>query len=174
MLRPPQHRADAPIVFVHRTDPAWDHERIDREIKALRDAGKPVSQHPVLRYRGGFTRYDLDTVADYLGPDATKFYLKRIGLFDWQQIETLRDMDVTKGAKPRTAYWRALAVSLQKIENGPPLVGEAGAFLVEDFERIAALNYFDEDKGETVDVFYDLGEAAYQASMPLSRAEKKA
>lgn len=174
MLRPPTHRADAPIVFVHPSDPAWDKDRIDRELKALRDDGKPESQHPVLRYQGGFTRYDVDAIADYLGPDATKFYFKRIGLFDWQQIETLRDMDVAKSAKPRTAYWRALAVSLVKVENGPPLVGESGAFLMEDFDRIAALNFYDEEKHRIVDVFYDCGEAAYQASMPLSKAEKKA
>lgn len=174
MLRPPTHRADAPIVYVHPTDPAWDKDRIDRELKALRDDGKPESQHPVLRYQGGFTRYDVDAIADYLGSDATKFYFKRIGLFDWQQIETLRDMDIAKGAKPRVAYWRALSVSLLKVESGPTLVGEAGSYLPEDFERIAALNYYDEGASRVVDVFFDVGEAAYQASMPLSKGEKKA
>lgn len=174
MLRPPTHRADAPIVYVHPKDPAWDRERIDRELKALRDEGKPESQHPVLRYQGGFTRYDVDAIADYLKPDATRFYLKRIGVFDWQEVESMREAQVLAGAKPRRAYLRCLALALSKIDNGPTIVGEPGALLPEDVERIAALSYYDEDEKRVIDVLYDVGEAAYTASMPLSKAEKKA
>ena len=170
MLRPPTHRADAPIVYVHPSDPAWNKERIDRELREYREAEKPESTHPVLRYRGGFTRYDVAAVADYLAPDATRFYLKRIGAYDWQEIESLRE----SSPSPRKAFLRALALSLTRIENGPTLVGEAGAIQVEDLERIAALSFFDEEEQRSVDVLYDLARAAYTASMPLSKAEKKA
>lgn len=176
MLRPPSHRADAPIVYVHPSDPAWDNDRIARELKEYREADppKPESQHPVRRYRDGHTRYDITQVQDYIGPDATKWAFKRIGAFDWQDIEGMRDAQLARGAKPRTAYLRALMISLVKCENGPTLVGECGRWLPEDVESIAALSFWDEDSNRTVDVLYDVGEAAYTASMPLSRAEKKA
>lgn len=176
MLRPPTHRADAPIVYVHPSDPAWDHERIARELKeyAAADPVKPPSQHPVHRYWDGYTRYDVDAVAEYLKPDATRFYFKRIGVVDWQEIESMKEAQIGAGSKPRRAVLRALSLALTKIENGPTLVGEAGALKLEDIDRIAALNYWDDEKNATVDILYDVGVAAYTASMPLSKAEKKA
>ena len=174
MLRPPTHRADAPIVYVHPSDSAWDHDRIRRELAEYKAAGKPESTHPVMRYRNGHTRFDIEGVNGYLGADATRWYFKRIAALEWQDIEGLHEAQIARGSRPRSAYLRALNLSLLRVENGPPLVGEPGRWEVEDIERIAALSFFDEEERRTVDVLFDLGEAAYVASMPLSKAEKKA
>lgn len=174
MLRPPQHRADAPIVYVHPSDPAWDHDRIKRELADLKKDDKPEHSHPVLRYQHGHTRFDIQAIQDYLGPDATRWYFKRIGAVDWQVTEGLKESEMARGSRPHTAYFRALNLALVKVDNGPPLVGEAGKWEPEDIERIADLSFYDEDENKVVDVLFDVGQAAYVASMPLSKAEKKA
>lgn len=176
MLRPPQHRADAPIVFVHPKDPAWKNDEIEKDLKAWKESGQAVSAHPVVRYRAGHTRYDISLVQQYLGEQPTKFYFKRIGVVEWQDIEALKESQEFHGSKPRKAFLTAMVQSLTKIENGPELIGDKNGrgVSLEDVERIGALNFYDEDENEVVDVLYDVARAAYVASMPLSVAEKKA
>jgi hypothetical protein len=74
MLRPPQYRADAPGRYIHASDDAWDHERIERE--------KLGDDHPLVRYLSGQTRYDLDAegVRDFLrkGAQPVVFVLRRL------------------------------------------------------------------------------------------------
>ena len=65
LKRPPQHRADAPIVYVHPRDKAWDHDRITREQAEMKQAGKDATKHPAAQYMGGHTRYDLDAELTY-------------------------------------------------------------------------------------------------------------
>ena len=56
--RPPQHAADAPILYVCSEDDAWDLERIERERKALKNEGG--GRHCLDVYYSGETRYDID------------------------------------------------------------------------------------------------------------------
>ncbi len=87
-IKPPQHSVDATPVFIAPMDPAWDRERIDREI--AEHYKEKASDHPVRRYWRGETRYDLDapfcvdgadlTIKDYLTADATRWTLRRLSV----------------------------------------------------------------------------------------------
>jgi hypothetical protein len=93
MLRPPTHRADAPPVVFLRTDPGLAHARIAAERAALHGA-----PHPIDRFLGGETRYDLAAVIrcdvlgevsilDYVG-DATLFRLRRLPREVYEQVRS--------------------------------------------------------------------------------------
>ena len=76
MLGPATHRIDAPIIYIHPLDDAWDRERIEAERETLRGALATALEsstdpkrraaiacdmrHPVDVYYSGATRYDLD------------------------------------------------------------------------------------------------------------------
>lgn len=177
-LRPPQHRIDAPILFVHATDTAWDEERIQREQQAMRSADPPqeASSHPVARYLGGFTRYDLDaaatvlgqvvTVRDYLddAKQPTIWKLRRLSADEWYDVHPLFERDVRRGEKPWACYIRCGKLGVSKVENGPALELIAGRMTTADVAKIDAIGR---------SMLYDIGEAVYQASMDLREDERR-
>ena len=173
LKRPPQQRVDAPIIFVHRDDPAWDHARIEAE-KAQME--KPA-MHPVERYLGGWGRYDIDARATVLGQDVspreyldeskhpTLFRFKRMAALDWYEARALH----MKGAYA-DAFLRSIH-ALEKIENGPELSAKPGGRLtLADVQMLTDLGH---EQSPPIELLFELGEVAYTASMPLTESEKK-
>jgi hypothetical protein len=177
-LRPPQHRIDAPIVFVHRSDSAWDRDRIEREKADMRKADLDPRDHPVDRYLGGFTRYHLDaqatvggevvTVRSYL--DDTKqptfWRLRRLTVHEWYEVHPQWERAVRAKESPTKAYVMAATLGVVKVENGPTLDLTAGRLTAGDLEKLREI-------GEAIDddLIVAIGEAVYQASMPLREDE---
>lgn len=172
MLRPPQHRADAPIQFVHEDDEAWDKDRINAEIAKI--GKRKAQEHPFVRYLSGATRFDLSAemdgpvgervkITDYFDVSvATIFVLKRLS---WRQIYTLQPM--IGGGNYAGAYALACRWALERID-GPPCsvkIERSDDMLTED--TMQAL--FDLLPGLPT----ALGAAAFAASLPLSEPEKK-
>jgi len=178
MKRPPQHRADAKIVYVHPADESWDDERIRDEQDEMKKRGEKTTDHPVARYLGGWTRYDLDAPAtldgkvvtprEYLDPSkpATEWHLKRLRTEDKYEVDSLIEQDIRAGAlRPRKGYLRACVLGISKVEHGPDLEGAGRRLSLDD---VAVL----EDMHPGLPL--DIGEAVYTASMPLRDDEKKA
>ncbi len=129
MPNPPQHRADAPIVFVVSNDPAWDHDRFNTEIK--QGDAKARASHPVGMYVRGETRGDLTAIGgngcaaeDYLD-DYTGIELKRLGIIE---VARCRDQSPRVGqlAAARLAYDGNFDALVD--EKGAEYVFELGEF----------------------------------------------
>lgn len=174
MLRPPQHRVDAPIVFVHPSDPAWDKERVDKEMTEL---GDRAQYHPVVRYLGGWTRYNIDapgtladgsvtTAREYLdeSKQPTVFKLRRLTFDEWYEVEPLVEKARRSLESPFAGYIKACRFGLESIENGPALEMPGRRCSHADMTKLYATRQ---------DLPYDIGEAVYQASMPLTESEGK-
>lgn len=176
--RPPQHRVDAPIVYVHPSDEAWDHARVAKEQAAMAAADPPQDplQHPFARYHGGWTRYDLDaqatvlgavvTVRDYLdeSKQPTMWTLRRLGWEDWYAIQPAVEKAVRAGERPMLPYLKACIAGVAKVENGPTLTRPGGRLSSDDVSKIYDVSQ---------ELPYDLGGAVYQASLPLTEPEGK-
>jgi hypothetical protein len=180
-FRPPQHRADAPIVYIHPKDSAWDTDRYEAEVEQMKEAGENPADHPLGQYLGGHTRYDLDAPSKVLGaetsaraylkPDSapTKFYLRRLSPADYYELRGTWEIELQRQTmRPRQSYYKAAINGLDKIENGPELEGGNGRRLTT--KDVSAL--YDSCEG-LEDLLLDIGEAVFVASMPLSVAEKK-
>ena len=157
MLKPPQHRIDAPIILIHETDDAWDHDRIIRE-------AKENPSHVVRQYWRGDTRFDLTAeVQQYLKPGATptRFILRRISWEDYQ-----RCVQKVEANEWRAAFGHACLQGLVKIENGPINIEGASATWFD-------LQKLHEASTAECDLVRDVGFAVYKASAPLNAAEKK-
>lgn len=174
--KPPAHRVDAPIIYIHPSDSAWDFSRYDDEKAQLEDPGK----HPLSLYFGGWTRYDLSaaselngqlvTPQDYLLPnkEPTKWYLKRLGHEDYYEVRSMAMSAWQKDQLPSQAYLKAAQIGIKKVENFPEeLVGPPGALTKRDMEKLF------EYRTASFDLVIDIGSAVYAASMPLTDAEKK-
>lgn len=170
MLRPPQHRGDAPILFVHEDDDAWDKTKINEQVRRLK---KRAVDHPFVRYQAGATRFDLSAPDE--GPDgesgvlayldmtrATVFALRRL---TWREVYTLQPM--IAGGNVLGAYGLACSWALERVD-GPSAI---------KVERDSGGSLTD----ETLQALFDLnaslpraiGAAAFAASLPLLEAEKK-
>lgn len=168
MLKLPQHRADAPIVFVHPSDEAWDQEKIGKEL-----GDEAEDDHPIRLYWGGFTRYDLNPkVQSYLRTDGnpTRFHLRRLSWEQWLEAQSMFERSVVRGdLRPSEAYIYACRYGLKRIENGPVLT-DSTEYAISDRD-MAKLHQYSTDK---YNLILDIGQASYQASMPLGESEKKA
>lgn len=168
LKRPPQHRADSVPVYVDERDSAWNEDAIRQECAEMRRRGVSPSRHPVNIYHAGTSRYDLGApydvlgmqrcASDYLGPDATKFILRRLG---HAELYRMTDMG------PSTALGRLYGcrVGLEQVENGPKVKRDEWGITEESMEGLFALDTALPAK---------IGAAVYLASQPLTADEKKA
>jgi hypothetical protein len=173
-LQPPQYRADAPIVFVHESDGAWDRARIIAEREKMLERGIDPKYHPVSRYLGGWTRYNLDapatlfdeatTARAYLieSERPTLWKLRRLGREDWYEVQPMWEASRARGEpRPMKCYQRCCELGLVGVENGPALELPGGRPNRSDLDRLFAIGH---------DMPFDIGCAVYQASMPLDVA----
>lgn len=183
LKRPPQHRADAKIVYIHPQDEAWDRDTIEAEAKRMKEVGESPTQHPWSLYTGGHNRYDLDAeytvlgevkrARDYLdeSKSPTLWHLKRLSWNEWYDVDAQWQAEIKRGRPPHTAFLKALQVGLESVENGPELQGPPNKLTLDDIEALHGLRV--EIDGVIVDPALDIGEAIYTASMPLTEVEKK-
>lgn len=181
-LRPPQHRIDAPGVYVHAAESAWDEERIIREQTEMEERGDSASDHPVARYLGGWTRYDLDasetlgdqvvTVREYLdmAKSPAMWKLQRLSVTDHYDVQGLWEQEVRSGTRPFKAYLRACAVGLLGVENGPELAGagKGKTLTISDLDKLHTLS------PQAPELPIDIGMAIHNFSASLRDDEKKA
>lgn len=173
LKRPPQHRSDAVPIFVHPSDEAWDNDRITAELQELGDEAK---MHPVARYLGGWTRYDLDAQATVAGRTVTAreyideskqptlWKLRRLSFAEWYEIQPLVEKALRAGERPFSGYLKACICGLANVDNGPTLEIPGGRLNAAD---VAKLYEIDQE------LPYAIGEAVYQASIPLTESEGK-
>jgi hypothetical protein len=180
MDRPPQHSISAEIAFIPESDPAWDR-RYSPELDDLAAFGVPVTDHPLMAYMSGRTRFDLDAPGpivvredddgqpvmgvarprDYLRPDVQPriFHLRRM-----RSIEVARCEDVG-GA---TGEIIACQLTLQRIENAPAGYRYRAGKRVMSDEQVDALR--DAIGLETI---RQVGRAAMRASSQPTEQEGK-
>lgn len=169
-LRPPQYGGDAPIVYVHEGDTAWDLDRIRAERAEMLKRELDPKYHPVSRYLGGWTRYHLDaqatvldkavTVREYLREELkpTMWHLRRLGLREWYEVEPMWQSARARQVPPMACYLRCCEIGLVRVENGPTLELPNGRPSESDMAKIYTI-------GQSMP--NDIGCAVYQASMPL-------
>jgi hypothetical protein len=179
-LRPPQHRIDAPILYVHPSDDAWDKPRFESEKEQMRAAGLDPRDHPLELYFGGFTRYDLSAKATVAGEvvtlrsyldDAkhpTIWKLRRLTVHEWYDVSPIWEQEAIAKRKPTKAYFLAATIGIRQVDNGPTLDLPGGKLSPSDLEKLR-------DMGEAMgeDLILAIGEAVYSASMPLREDERR-
>ena len=190
LLRPPTHRLAALGIVISCEDPAWDTERIDREINAAQEAAHAKDpdadltairdRHPALRYQQGLTRFqpdasdwDLDdkptTAAAYLKPDKqpTRFIVRRLG---WQEVEAA---SLTPGLRAMCGEFirRALVEIQDPTGNFNWKLADGQATMPGDI--LQALWSSTRDISGRVDPFTEIGLAARNFSAPLMAHEGK-
>lgn len=182
LKRPPQHRVDAPIIFVHPSDGAWDHERVLAEQAEMVKLEQDPKRHPYAQYHGGWTRYDLGATATVLGSvvcvrdyldeskQPTLWHLRRLTGAQWYEVNPLWVKAATAREQPTHAYIKAFLMGLHKVEHGPQLELPGGRPSAHDFEIVTELGHAQD---EPVELPIDIGCAVYTASMPLSESEGK-
>jgi len=156
---PKQHAVDAAIEFVSWQDTAWDHERIDREDDLLVD-----DPHPYALYQYGRSRFQLDTVREWLKPDEEPviFTLRRLSL---GEVAAAASTERRAGAEVAWAsVWR---LGLTAVSGLP-------VKLTQGLKR----GLTDEDKDAIEEhighpACLEIGKAVIAASAPLSEDEKK-
>lgn len=186
--RPPQHRIDAPIVYVHQDDDAWNIERVREEQKRMAAAGEDQKHHPVALYQGGWTRYDLNAkgtvlgdvvaVSDYLdeGKHPMRWVLRRLTVTEWYEVHALFERAARMGEQPYACYLRCFALGVTRLEGGPSLEMTGGRLTMADMEVIRDMADGTADLAEgrpPIDFPFDVGTAVYNASSPLTDPEKK-
>lgn len=181
LKRPPQHRVDAEIVYVHPLDPAWDSARLDAECEEM-DAAEPGGSkaHPVLIYWSGASRFDLEarhsfkdgtaSAAEYLDDaKANKFALRRLGVRKLSSVtHRIRSDDPERLASAQidAVKWGVLSITGPAM---PKLRGEGATELTEaDLDELATCTQYG------ADLLDSIGLAVWRASQPLTDAEKKA
>lgn len=114
LTRPPQHRIDDPAEWIHPSDPAWDHARVDTEREDLAaqakgngaDEDEAKARHPLAVYYRCDTRYSLTapitlpkrlrttsdaaagvvTPEDYLTGKPTRWIIRPLGARAWRRV----------------------------------------------------------------------------------------
>lgn len=175
-VAPPQHRIDAPIVWIHRDDSAWDADRIEADLEKMRAENLDPADHPVLRYHGGWTRYDIDARAtlfgetvsarDYLDESKapTRWHLRRLTSAEWYDVAPLWERAARTGERPIAAYYKCATIGVRKVEAGPALELTGGVMTPRDREAVHAIG---------TSFMFELGSAVYAASMELREDERR-
>ena len=163
-FRPPTHRVDAPIVFIHPADPAWDQEAI---AKAADEHG---DESAFSRYQRGLTRYDASEVQSLISGQPVEFHLTRLSAIQLIEVQSLLERDVSQD-KPllRSAFLQAACYGLREVKQGalPALELESpGSLSAADIEALSSTEV-------GIHLIQAIGQAVYAASQPLRDDEKK-
>jgi hypothetical protein len=108
MALQPNHRATHVPTYILPGDSAWNTEKINYEMDILSGVAEPAEgevypwttreDHPVVRFRNGASRFDIETIKDYLLPGEKPTYvvLRRATLGQWQSLQSLMEREVVK------------------------------------------------------------------------------
>ena len=165
--KPPKHRVDAPIVFIHPADEAWDQDAV------AESEAKNGADCPFVRYHSGETRFDATEVqaSGLLTGQPVEYHLKRLSALQLNEVQGLAERDmVQQSPMARTGYLQSARYALHEIKRGggelAPL-HSPGNLSVLDIEMLR-------DATELgIDLIRDIGKAGYLASQPLRDDEKK-
>lgn len=171
-FRPPRHRVDAPIVFVHPADDAWNKEKVAKWEEEHGD------DSPFARYHSGATRFDLSAKTEHgspneaVGKGAVEFHLRRLSALELNEVQGLMEREVSQDFPiPRSAWLQACRYGLVAIKtDGRDLVDldrRTGALRDADIEAIADMSELG------FSLVLHIGQASYAASQPLRDDEKK-
>lgn len=174
-MHPPQHSVTAEIEFISRTDPAWDRDRVNRELEEMTD--EESAEHPFVQYHAAGTRYDLDapgrrpgddgelvvaTCREYLKPEASPriFRLRRM-----KAAQVSRCLDIGGRTGEKLGAQMALREITPPIK-GLKLKGRERPLTEDELQRIV----------DTIglDTVWEVGAAALDASRAPTEQEKKA
>jgi hypothetical protein len=149
LKRPPQHRVDAPIVYIDQDDDAWDKARIEAEIGAAARAQKAwldererameageeftlepphdaPEGHPVRLYQNGSTRSDLNAPVRWGGEDrlVTEWITGQPTRFILRRLrwDAYMECQALHLHSPVRCYVRACQLGLVDVENMPAVV----------------------------------------------------
>lgn len=164
-FRPPTHRIDAPIVYIHPADEAWDQDAI---AKSEEEHGELC---PYLQYVAGKTRYDAGGVQHLLKGNPVEFHGKRLGVVQLNEVQALADREgFQQSWTTRGAYMQAARYGLSAVKQGGEDVltlQSSGNLTTVDLETLRDCS----DLG--IELIRDIGRALYIASQPLRDDEKK-
>lgn len=170
---PPLHRVDHRPVYILSFDDAWDHDRLGREIAAIKDPAQEstwerTEDHPWLRYYSGESRCDLATVSAWLLKDPAdppiRFSFRRLTLREMAMVEAAQQTSIPAGRN------LALAYALIDVEGAEIALTRGGRepphrLTDEDMQRLR------ERVGDQG--IRELGNQAIACSRELLQAEKK-
>jgi len=180
MALPLTHRINHIPVYVPEADPAWDHDRVLKELRWIDGSEEPPEgvvcpwqekeDHPVIRYQTGASRYDLSTVSEYLdmSKKPTKFVLKRLSMKQFEESNALQERcppGLYGQAEPRryrVKHGLASVEGMEEVWNEKPTVLGYSDLQIESLRELIG----------DYEYMY-LGHAIYLAAHPLSPLEKK-
>lgn len=176
MALPNIHNPTNPITYIARRDSIWNLERINYELEVIDgdrdpDENRPAviwdnaTDHPVVRYRLGETRYDLATVEPWFVPGEApaKFHLRRLSRSQRNNLLALE-----AHGQRHNAFEAAFRLGCRKIEGVP------GLNLSLRVQKQKQVNDADMKKIETLlgrDIIHEVGEAVMRASGDLTAPE---
>lgn len=163
-FRPPTHRVDAPIVFIHPADPAWNQEAV---AEAAKKDGKDSA---FARYHAGKTRYDASDVQAFISGQPVEFLLRRLDATQLIEVQSLLERDVVQQKKMmRSAFLQAACYGLSEVKQGGVQaldLESPGSLSQEDIDALCSTEL-------GIDLVQAIGQAVYLASQPLRDDEKK-
>ncbi len=173
LKKPPRHRIDAPITFVHPADEAWDQDKVT---KSQEEHGEDC---PFLRYCKGETRFDLSATMEHGRVDEfflaeaspIEFRLMRLGVLEYNDVQSTKERELLQG-KPiaRAAFLMACRFGLKSVEQDGRKIVDLDSpedLSVADLQKLADLT----SVGSDLPIL--IGQAVYLASQPLRDDEKK-
>lgn len=211
-LRPPQHRIDATPLYVVADDPAWNNDRIEKDGKLIDDrdrvyqeqlaafdaaclklpkeewpprppAPPSLGDYPVVRYRLGETRFDIEApmkwegevvrISDWWIAEPTHFVLQRLPLDVYARIaDRFISLSVRKNNEV-DQHWNELFIECTRF-------GVIGTRNGDWSVQLRNGRVSDETIRQMIDIsggwgmVTELGLAVWRLSQPLSLQEKKA
>ncbi len=168
---PPRHRIDAPIIFVHPADDAWDTDKV----KGSED--EHGDDCPFLSYHRGDTRFDLAASGEHGSANAllsgtpVEYHLRRLSALQLNEVQGLLERDLMQGSPMgRMGYLQAARYGLSSIKQGGAellKLQSPGNLSTPDVEALAQATELG------IELLRHIGQAVYQASQPLRDDEKK-
>lgn len=188
ITRPPTHGIDDEPQYIHHSDPAWDHERINAEADVLEASDGDLDQtdHPAAKWLAGITRWSLHegavltvpevlrteerpaatcSIGDYLTGEPTIYAIKLLSPTEWRRairsITALPAAEQGIAIPEHMAKFGLVSVSRPGCEPVHPPRDGSGAILAEwllDFD-MANPNILDEIGRAIFDLRSGLGRA---------------
>lgn len=190
----PMHRIDHVPTYILKEDSAWNRSKINKEVQELDDRYKddPLDEpdaadddyieklhewrnaviaraHPVDRYHGGYTRYDIEAenIKDYIDMSKSPllFRFRRLDIEEYEQVRNLIVMN-----QAAAAYRRAFQMCIKSIDGIPSTadikINMRGGMSIVNLDKLR--------EWLGLDRILEVGQAIVGCSADLTESEKKA
>lgn len=211
-LRPPSHRIDAPGIYIVSDDSVWNLDRIEEDGKLIESRRESYAEqiaarekacleipkgewppkppeppgledYPVVRYRSGETRFDIEApmkwegevvrITDWWTDDPTRFFLRQLPIDVYARLADKLTTLTARDSDGVDLHWNELM--LTAMRHGIERVENVGW----DFQ-LKHGKVTDETVRKMIDIaggwsmVFELGLAVWRYSQPVSPQEKKA